>query len=171
MNSHQSTLPDAFLKTWTINTQILDNLVAAVQDSQLSLKLAEGEMDLAEHLCHIHSTRRWWISTIDRTRLEGTERLHVQEGENWYAVRDLALIRERLAESAKIVEQTYKDYLVSGDQTGPYEHPATFLQHMLWHEGWHIGVILTLLRVHGHELTEEWEDPNIWQLWRGVEEF
>jgi hypothetical protein len=37
---------------------------------------------------------------------------------------------------------------------------------MVWHEGYHAGLILLALRNAGQEPTEEWDEYNIWALWR-----
>lgn len=37
---------------------------------------------------------------------------------------------------------------------------------MVWHEGWHIGAILLALRVNGFDVTDEWEEENLWGQWR-----
>jgi hypothetical protein len=37
---------------------------------------------------------------------------------------------------------------------------------MVWHDGWHVGLIFLALRLNGQEPREEWEEPNVWGLWR-----
>jgi uncharacterized damage-inducible protein DinB len=160
----------ALIDSWERNVSILTRLAAVLTPEQLALKSAPGEFDVAEHLCHIHGTRRWWISQIQPDLLAGTEKLHEAQGEDWVPIRDLLLIRERLPQSAGLVVALYKDWAGSGEsRRGPYEHPVHFLQHMLWHDGWHVGAILAALRINGQELSEEWEDVNIWGLWRDPE--
>lgn len=161
---------DQVVLAWEKNARIVDRLAAAVTSGDLGLSLGEGEMDAAGHLCHIHGTRRWWISQIDPDMLAGSERLYVQNGEDWEPVRDLEVIRARLPESAAQVARLYQSLMESGAKPGPYEHPSFFVQHLLWHEGWHVGALLAILRLNGRELPEEWEEPAIWQEWRGIEE-
>ena len=47
-----------------------------------------------------------------------------------------------------------------------YDNPIPFLQHMVWHDGWHVGLIFLALRLNGQEPPEEWEEPNVWGQWR-----
>ncbi len=37
---------------------------------------------------------------------------------------------------------------------------------MVWHEGWHAGIILLALRLNGREPAEQWEETNLWGIWR-----
>ncbi len=152
---------------WRQNAAILQALAEHLTPQQLGLKLHEAEMDIAEHLCHVHGTRRWWIWSVDEARLEGTERLHLPNGDDWVAIRDLEIIRTRLPESAAQVEALTQDWLAGAElRRGPYETPLRFLMHQVWHEGWHVGAISAILRVHGQELNEDWEDHNLWGRWR-----
>jgi uncharacterized damage-inducible protein DinB len=164
------TLHDAILESWDRNVRTLSGLAELITADQLGFKLAEGEMDIAEQLCHVHGTRRGWIFSLEPERLAGFERLHVQNGDDWKAIRDLEIIRLRLAESAKLVRDLTWDLLEKGvERQGPYEHPIFFMQHMVWHEGWHVGAIMTILRLNGVEPSEQWEDANLWGQWRDPE--
>lgn len=157
---------EQILDAWRQNAAILQSLAEHITVPQLGLRVAEGEMDIAEHLCHVHGTRRWWIWTIDESRLTGTERLHLPSGEDWIAIRDPAIIRRRLPESAAIIESLTRDWLAGTElRRGPYETPVRFMMHQVWHEGWHAGAICTILRQHGQELHENWEDENLWGRW------
>ena len=52
------------------------------------------------------------------------------------------------------------------EKVGFYDNPVLFLQHMIWHEGWHVGLIILGLRLSGEEPPEEWEENHIWGEWR-----
>ena len=125
-------LTDAVLDSWRRNAAMVASLAEAVQPHQLAYRVAEGEQDIAEHLCHIHAVRRGWLASVDPAILAGTERLHVQVGDDWQAVRDLGTIRARLPESAALIEKTVGDALrTEAAKLGPYDHPVLLLQHML----------------------------------------
>jgi len=83
---------------------------------------------------------------------------------------DLDLIREHLSASAAAIRAAVSDCLTEG--TGPiggYDHPILFLQHIIWHEGWHVGLISLGLRNASQEPTDVWEEENIWSEWRTEE--
>jgi hypothetical protein len=108
------TLHDAIFESWDRNVCTMTGLAELITPDQLGFKLADGEMDIAEQLCHVHGTRRGWIYSLEPERLAGYERLHVQNGDEWEAIRDLEVIRLRLAESAKLVRDLTSDLLEKG---------------------------------------------------------
>lgn len=163
-------LKEAILESWDRQSTIINNLAAKVQPEQFDLVVAEGEWPIVEHLTHIHGTRRFWLRDMNPDYLIGHERLVKEVEGEWIPVRDIDFIREQLDLSAKKIYEVMNDLLDTPKKTGSYDQPLFFLQHMIWHEGWHAGAILAALRVNGQELPEEWEEPNIWGLWR-TEEF
>jgi uncharacterized damage-inducible protein DinB len=161
---------EAILESWDRQAQIVDNIASIVTPELMGAKSREGEFSIGEHLCHIHGTRRWWIKEIDPKYLEGSASLYTEVSEDDYvASEDLDLIRQRLKESAASVRHAMVDLLPDG-KAGPYDHPLFYLQHMIWHEGWHVGAIFHAFRANGQEITEEWEEPNVWGLWRTEEQ-
>jgi uncharacterized damage-inducible protein DinB len=46
-----------------------------------------------------------------------------------------------------------------------YDHPILFLQHMIWHEGYHHGQIKLALKVAGHPLSDDEAGPVTWDVW------
>jgi uncharacterized damage-inducible protein DinB len=161
---------EAILESWDRQAQIVDNIAGIVTPELMGAKSREGEFSIGEHLCHIHGTRRWWIKEIDPKYLEGSASLYTEVSEDDYiASEDLELIRQRLKESAASVRQAMLDLLPDG-KAGPYDHPLFYLQHMIWHEGWHVGAIFHAFRANGQEITEDWEEPNVWGLWRTEEQ-
>jgi hypothetical protein len=70
------------------------------------------------------------------------------------------------------VRDALEELLRSGAQAaGPYSHPIHLFNHLMWHEGWHAGLILLGLRRAGMEPSEEWEEKHIWEVWRGPEDY
>lgn len=158
---------EVMLESWRRQAQIVANIAERVDDSTKTATPAEGETDIAGHLCHIHGTRRFWLSRVSERHLQESNRLYTQQGDDWIPMTDLTVIREELAKSAKSVESAVREHLEAGTTSvGGYDHPVFFLQHMIWHEGWHVGLIMLALRRAGQEPPEEWEEPNIWGLWR-----
>ena len=46
-----------------------------------------------------------------------------------------------------------------------YDHPLLFLQHMIWHEGYHHGQIKLALKLAGHPFDDEEIGPLTWDVW------
>ena len=61
--------------------------------------------------------------------------------------------------------------LKQGGKFGPYDNALLFIQHMVWHEGYHVGQIYCALMQAGAAPDELWEEKHIWELWRGPEEW
>jgi uncharacterized damage-inducible protein DinB len=160
-------LADVLLESWDRQTQILTNLANLIDESTRGAKPAPEGWPISEHLCHVHEVRTGWLNTIDPKRAKELGEVYSQEGNQWIAITDLAEIKRHLAMSAKAVREAVKELLAAGvEKIGPYDHPVYFLQHMIWHEGYHFGLIILALRNAGKEPTEEWEEANVWGLWR-----
>ena len=163
-------LKSVLLESWDRQATIINNLADLIQPDQMNFVVTPGEWPIGEHLCHIHGTRRFWMRDMNPEYLNGLERLVVEKDGEWVPISDLALIREQLKDSAVKIREIMDDLLDHPTKVGSYDHPVYFLQHMIWHEGWHTSSILSALRVNGQEPDESWEEPNIWGLWR-TEEF
>jgi hypothetical protein len=46
-----------------------------------------------------------------------------------------------------------------------YDHPLLFLQHMIWHEGYHHGQIKLALKVAGLPVDDKQIGPRTWGVW------
>ena len=46
-----------------------------------------------------------------------------------------------------------------------YDHPLLFLQHMIWHEGYHHGQIKLALKVAGRPFEDNRIGPLTWSIW------
>ncbi|HZH98034.1 MAG TPA: DinB family protein [Fimbriimonadaceae bacterium] len=159
---------EVLLESWDRQCHILDNLFEIIPDDLKAKKPSEDGMPIYEQFAHIHNTRRFWLSRTSPAHLEGYGRSYVQVGEeDWEPVQDLGELRELLRHSAKAVRDATEAAVLAGQTTfGGYDHPVLFLQHMLWHEGYHFALIVLAQRLAGAEPSEEWEDTNVWGLWR-----
>jgi len=158
---------DALLDSWDRQCTIISNLTCALTPELLDAKPSDDGWTIAFHLCHLHSTRRFWHMKANGLEAPvGTPLFTVTEDE-WIPSNDLGAIGERLAESQTLVRDWVRAKIAeNAQQCGNYDHPVLYLQHMIWHEGWHAGLIMLALRRAGHEPTEEWEDANVWDQWR-----
>lgn len=159
-------LLDAVVESWDRQADIVNRLAAKVQPSDLASVSAPGEGNLAYHLCHIHLVRHFWLGKVSKERAADFQGLF----ENWEEDKpslDLDLIRSELQKSGRAISEAMRELLPVGEPVGTYyTHPIHFMQHMIWHEGWHVGAIVTTLRQAGNEPTEEWMEENMWGIWR-----
>ena len=73
---------------------------------------------------------------------------------------------EMLNESARTVREAVKNRVESGQEMKEhYDHPILFMQHMVWHEGYHHGQIKLALKAAGHPLDDEEIGHVTWDVW------
>ena len=81
-------------------------------------------------------------------------------------VRSRAHRRRARHQFAGIVRAAVEDRLRSGrPMQQHYDHPLLFLQHMIWHEGYHHGQIKLALKLAGHPFDDEQIGALTWDLW------
>ena len=84
----------------------------------------------------------------------------------WRRETDPERIAAGLDESAHAVRDAMQDRLRSGQPMQMhYDHPLLFMQHMIWHEGYHHGQIKLALKIAGLPFDDEEIGPITWDLW------
>lgn len=158
------------LESWDRQCQIISSLADRINESNRNVKPSPDGMPLAEQLAHIHAVRHGWLGEVSSDHASTLGSTFLKINGAWAPIDDLGEIKHQLNLSAKVVRDAVKQALEdSQGKTGPYDHPIFFLQHMIWHEGWHAGLIMLGLRLAGEEPPEEWEERNIWGVWRDPE--
>ncbi len=167
VHSAVMTANEALLESWSRQCKMLENLIGIVTPDLLLAKPSEDGWTIAFHLAHLHSTRRYWhMKATNREEPVGPS-LYTVTGDDWVPSMDLDEIKLRLKESETLVREWVATALDSGvTKAGNYDHPVLYLEHMIWHEGWHFALITLAIRLAGHEPSEEWEENHVWDLWR-----
>ena len=155
------------LSSWERHTRILTNLANKIGKDEMNLKASEDGLPIYEIFCHIHAVRYGWLSRVSEKHSEVLGDVHVEVGDDYIAITDLDEIRKQLGISGRAVAEATEELILSGVTKGNnYDHPIQFLQHMLWHEAGHYSIINLALRLGGKELSEDWEEKNVWGVWR-----
>jgi uncharacterized damage-inducible protein DinB len=158
--THNQSLLEAVLDSWDRNNTILLNLVHALPEGGLEARALPASPSVAEMFTHIHYVRLVFISE-DAPEFAGT----VPDNE-WTGERDPDRIAQLLSDSAKAVRDAVKSRIERGqDMDLHYDHPVLFLQHMIWHEGYHHGQIKLALKATGRPLTDKEVGPITWHVW------
>lgn len=147
---------------------MIKSLFGLMTESNKETKPNENSWPMVQHFAHIHVVRENWIYSISKEIAARLGEVVRQEGDQWILIDDVEEIGRQLDISAQAVEDTFKLALETGE-AGTYDHPVLFLQHQVWHEGYHAGLIILALRNAGCEPSDEWEETHIWELWRGPE--
>ena len=160
---------DALLDSWDRQCRIVEAVASRIDEGNRNVKPSEDGRPLYHQLAHIHLVRRYWLSQVSPERGKALPETFV---DGWTTpIQDLDAIKASLKESAVAIREGMRELLTNGTGAiGGYDNPVLFLQHMVWHEGWHVGLIFLGLRLNGQEPPEEWEEANVWGEWR-TEEF
>lgn len=159
---------EALLDSWDRQCRIVNEVATLVtEETRKALPSPDG-WPLDQHLAHMHSVRRYFIAQLSPERQKN---LSPTFTDGWVTpISDLDEIKKSLKASGEAVREAVKEHLKNGVQkAGWYDNPVLYLQHMVWHDGWHVGLIFLGLRLAGHEVPEEWEETKVWGEWRTEE--
>ena len=130
-------------ESWRRQCLCIDNIASLMTQELLHSKPSTDGWDLAYHLCHIHDTRMYWLEMASgQKEWPGIGYLidyYVDPQTHSY---DLDKIRSQLKASEAAVSDWLATSLSQEGAAGPYDHPVFYLQHMVWHEGWHAGLLM-----------------------------
>ena len=158
------TLLEALLDSWDRNNAILVNLLRVLPQDALRVRAMDVSPSVAEMLTHMHYVR---LILVSEDAPEFAPDLAKQlPKEEWAAEHDLDRIAQMLNDSAKVVRDAAKGKLESGRAMNVrYDHPILFLQHLIWHEGYHHGQIKLALKLSGLPVDDEVAGPVTWHVW------
>ena len=158
--SPDQNLLDALLDSWDRNNTILINLLRALPEATLEARAMDGSPSIGELFGHIHYVRLVFISE------DAPEFGRTVPEEEWFVERDTERMTKMLNDSATAVREAVKGRLEAGREMNlHYDHPILFLQHMIWHEGYHHGQIKLALKLAGHPMPDEQAGPLTWDVW------
>jgi uncharacterized damage-inducible protein DinB len=153
-------LLEALLDSWDRGNAILVNLLRALPKQRLEIRAMEGSPSIAQLFTHIHYVRLVFVQE------DAPEFAVKVPEEEWSTECDPARIEEMLNESARTVGDAVKGRLAAAREMElHYAHPILFLQHMIWHEGYHHGQIKLALKLAGHPLSNAEAGPISWRVW------
>jgi uncharacterized damage-inducible protein DinB len=162
------TVTEALLDSWDRQCRIVDAVASLIDDANRHAKPSEDGWPLDKQLAHMHRVRKFFLSEVAPSHAEGLGDSYADDIGT--PIADLETIKANLRASGVAVREAVREGLESG---GPmrgehvvYDNAVLLLQHMVWHEGWHVGLIFLALRLNGQEPEEEWDEPNVWGQWR-----
>jgi uncharacterized damage-inducible protein DinB len=159
-NPPDQQLLEALLDSWDRSNTILVNLLRALPEQRLAIRPTEGSPSIAQLFTHIHYVRLVFIQE------DAPEFAVKVPEEEWSAECNPARIEQMLNESARTVRDAVKGRLAAAQEMDlHYDHPILFLQHMIWHEGYHHGQIKLALKLAGYPLSNAEAGPISWRVW------
>lgn len=158
-SSNTDNLLAVLLDFWDRNNRVLVNLLRAVPPGGLKAKATPTSPSVARMFAHMHYVRLIFLA-------ENLPDLNIDvPTDEWLDQSDPDRIAEALTNSARIVRNAVENCVQSGramDQA--FDHPVIFLEHMIWHEGYHHGQIKLALKLAGLALDDEQIGPLTWDI-------
>jgi uncharacterized damage-inducible protein DinB len=153
-------LLDVLLDSWDRNNTILVNLLHAVPEDGLRARPMANSPSIGEMFAHIQYVRLIFISE------DAPEFAMELPEKEWTTESDRSRMAKMLNDSAKAVRNAVQGRLQSGQEMNRhYDHPILFLQHMIWHEGYHHGQIKLALKLMGNPISNQEAGPITWNIW------
>lgn len=153
------------LESWDRQALIVNRVAELVTEETRHLLPSPDGMSLERQLVHMGRVRTFFLA-MTWPEVAGRWDLWFKE---WGQAppESLDVLRSELRRTGDAVREAVANAIEAGSHPcGGYDNPVLFLQHMVWHEGWHVGLIFLGLRLGGHEPTEEWEEGQVWSVWR-----
>ncbi len=159
MTMSQSMLALA-LDSWERNQTILVNLLHNVPREALGLRPLDDSPSVGGLFAHMAATR---IHFVQRNAPEVAcsmpdfDQVDLRDREELLALLEASSTAVRAALQSRIAAERPMEV--------DYGDPMLFVQHLVWHEGYHHGVIKFLLKFTGRPLKDEQFGPLSWDLW------
>jgi uncharacterized damage-inducible protein DinB len=160
MASESDAVLDLVLDSWDRNNRILVNLLRGLPSDALVHRALPNSPTVSEMFTHMHFVRLIFLS-------ENAPDLAIEVPEReWVEELDVNRLADELDHSAAAVRTGVRTLITSGRQTNVhYDHPLLFLQHMIWHEGYHHGQIKLALKAGGQAFDDEVIGRITWDVW------
>jgi len=155
-------LLEPVLDSWDRNNTILVSLLRLLPQNALGTQAVEGGPSVAQMFTHIHYVRLVFVSE------DAPAFASPLPDEEWVSELDTERIAQMLNQSAKAVRDAVQSKVQTREPMNlHYDHPILFLQHMIWHEGYHHGQIKLALKLAGKPIRDETAGPVTWAVWMG----
>jgi len=160
MRTQDESLLETLLDSWDRNNLILLKLLRIVPEGGLEARLMPDSPSVAELFAHMSYVRLAFV-------YENAPELARGPLPDEYAKElNRDHIAQSLNESAKAVRDAVRNRVESGQPLHlHYDHPIHFLQHMIWHEGYHHGQIKLTLKATGRPITDREAGRLTWGVW------
>jgi uncharacterized damage-inducible protein DinB len=153
-------LLEALLDSWDRSNTILVNLLRLLPEGALDIRPTESSPSVGELFTHMHYVRLVFVLE------DAPEFARSMPEREWASETDRDRLIEMLNDSARTVRYAVRSRAQTGREMElHYDHPVLFLQHMLWHEGYHHGQIKLALKMAGRPISNEEAGPVTWRVW------
>ena len=158
--TQENNLLALLLDSWDRNNQILINLLRALPPGGLEARALSNSPTVARMFTHMHYVR---LIFLEEDAPQFNPQIPPSE---WLDILDPEEIAAQLEASGKAVRDAVENLLLSGTpMLLHYDNPLLYLQHMIWHEGYHHGQIKLALKAACLPFDDEKIGPCTWDIW------
>jgi uncharacterized damage-inducible protein DinB len=162
-------LLEALLDSWDRNNTIMVGLLRALPTGGLEAKASSSSPSVAALFSHICYLRLALVCESDPQFAAKHPEIVPRDANEWLEEHDWGRTTDNLNHSAKVLRDAVRHWVETGQSlktaSPGYEHPILLLQHMIWHEGYHVGQIKLALKLTGHPMTDEQAGAVTWNVW------
>lgn len=160
MEASGNNLLEVVLDSWDRNNRILVNLLRLLPPDAFAVRSMPNSPSVGEMFSHLHYVR---LVLVQEDAPEHAKQLPESE---WANESDPDMLAGMLDQSAQAVRDAVEGRMKAGREMDQhYDHPILFLQHMIWHEGYHHGQIKVALKLAGRPVDDEQAGPATWSVW------
>ena len=165
-----TTVTDAILETWRRNAEVLTNILQALPEGGIDAMDTGGVWTVAHHLADMQGATLEWLEKSSPKFAVNLEQLYFDDPSSplgWGAQRDPQKIIAAFEASSRAVETAVRHHLETNEAFGEvYANPIFLLQHMIWHQAYHMGQIIWALKQSGMRFSDEQTFEMIWKVLR-----
>jgi len=160
---------DAVFDSWDRNNRILVNLLRAIPEGGFEATAVPGSKSVAEMFLHMNYVRLiFLVEDAPEFALTPPPREWLRNSRQQIGTGpvDTARLAADFNLSAIAVRDAVKGRIDTGRPMDlHYDHPLLFLEHMIWHEGYHHGQIKLALKAAGQPFDDEQIGAITWDVW------
>jgi uncharacterized damage-inducible protein DinB len=169
MQEANQSLLEALLDSWDRNNTIMVGLLRALPTGGLEAKASLSSPSVAALFSHVCYLRLALVCESDPEFATRHPEIVPSDDDEWLEEYDLELMTHKLNHSARVLRDAVQRWVETGQSikagSPGYEHPILLLQHMIWHEGYHVGQIKLALKLTGRPMTDQEAGAVTWGVW------
>jgi uncharacterized damage-inducible protein DinB len=167
--SPDQSLLEALLDSWDRNNTIMVGLLHALPTGGLKARATPESPTITALFMHVCYLRFALVCESDPEFAAQHPEIIPNDDQEWLEEYDLERITKMLNDSAKLLRDAVKRWIDMGQSVKAaspgYDHPILLLQHMIWHEGYHVGQMKLALKITGRPMTNKEAGAVTWSVW------
>jgi uncharacterized damage-inducible protein DinB len=162
-------LLEALLDSWDRNNTIMVGLLHALPTGGLEARASSSSPNIAQLFMHVCYLRLALVCESDPEFAAQHPEIVPSDDQEWLEEYDFECMTKMLNDSAKILRDAVKRWVETGQSikvaSPGYDHPVLLLQHMIWHEGYHVGQMKLALKLTDLPMSDQEAGAVTWSVW------